>query len=105
MTRFVADYYNLLPENKAEGWRRLGPVLQRLGFDRYTRFWSTVRSVSTSNLTADPASRTVSGTVTFVMNDGQVSREPHSFTLIRNAAGTGLLINTDSAVNHLVAAR
>jgi eukaryotic-like serine/threonine-protein kinase len=99
MTRFVADYYDLLPENQTEGWRRLGPDLQRIGFDSYTRFWSSVRSVSTSNLTADPARRTVSGTVTFVMNDGQTSREPHSFTLIRDASGTGLLINTDSAVN------
>jgi hypothetical protein len=99
MTRFVADYYDLLPENQAEGWRRLGPVLQRIGFDSYTRFWSSVHSVSTSNLTADPARRTVSGTVTFVMNDGQTSREFHSFTLIRDASGTGLLINTDSAVN------
>jgi len=99
MTKFVADYYNLLPENQAEGWRRLGPVLKRIGFDSYTRFWSSVRSVRTSNLTADPARRTVSGTVTFVMDDGQVSREFHSFTLVRDAAGTGLLINTDSAVN------
>jgi hypothetical protein len=104
MTRFVADYYNLLPENQAEGWRRLGPVLHRIGFDSYTRFWSSVRSVGTSNLTADPARRTVSGTVTFVMDDGQTSREFHSFTLVKNTAGTGLLINTDSAVNGLTTA-
>jgi len=64
-------------------------------------FVATVALIAGFGLTVLVAAGVVSAAerVTFVMNDGQVSREFHSFTLVRDAAGTGLLINTDSAVN------
>src|SRR5262249_11773456 len=79
MTRFVADYYQLLPENKAAGWRLLGPTLKQIGYASYTRFWSTIRSVSTRDLSADPAGATVTGTVVFVTTTGRTSVERHTF--------------------------
>jgi serine/threonine protein kinase len=96
MTRFISDYYRLMPANKAEGWRRLGPGLRRIGYDSYTSFWSTVRSVSVSNLRASPAGSTVTATVVFVMNDGRTSTERHAFALVTTPDGTGLLINKDT---------
>lgn len=96
MTQFVADYYNLLPANQPEGWRRLGPTLKRTGYQSYTNFWSTVRSVNVRDLSADPGRSTVTATVVFVTKDGRTSVERHAFELIPTADGTGLLINTDT---------
>ncbi len=95
MTRFVADYYRLLPENQPEGWRRLGPDLKQIGYDSYTDFWSTIRAVSVRDLSADPASATVTGTVVFTKTDGRVSTERHAFALVTTPDGTGLLIDRD----------
>lgn len=96
MTRFISDYYDLLPGNKAEGWRRLGPGLKRIGYDSYTSFWSTVRSVSVRDLRASPASSTVTATVVFVTNDGRISTERHALALVTSTDGTRLLINKDT---------
>lgn len=94
MTAFVSDYYRLLPENQEQAWNWLGPELKSQGFDSYTRWWSSVDSVRISNLSADPDSRTVSGTVHYVRN-GQASSERTTLGLIETADGKGLLINTD----------
>jgi eukaryotic-like serine/threonine-protein kinase len=95
MTRFVSDYYQLLPENKPAGWSRLGPDLKQIGYDSYVSFWNSIRSVSTSNLSADPAARTVTGTVVFVTTDGRRSTERHVFDMVTTPDGTGLLIDRD----------
>jgi len=96
MIRFIHDYYNLLPENKPAGWRLLGPKLKQIGYDRYTAFWSTIRSVDVRDLSADPPSSTVTGTVVFVTTGGETSVERHAFDLVTTPDGTGLLINCDS---------
>jgi eukaryotic-like serine/threonine-protein kinase len=98
MTRFVADYYRLVPRNTAEGWKRLGPNLKSIGYDSYTGFWGGIASVSVTGLAADPSSRSVTGTVTFVETSGNRSVERHRFDLITTAAGTGLLIDRDTLV-------
>jgi hypothetical protein len=95
MTRFVSEYYRLLPDNQPAGWRLLGPGLKQIGYDSYTSFWSTIRAVSVRHLSADPATSTVTGTVTFVTTDGRKSTERHTFTLVTTPDGTGLLIDRD----------
>ncbi|WP_460528517.1 serine/threonine-protein kinase [Flindersiella endophytica] len=96
MTARVSDYYALLPNRQQEAWNWLGPKLQAQGFRSYTTWWSSVRSVSVSNLRANPSSKTVTGTVRFVMNSGRTSSERHTLGLIETADGKGLLVNTDN---------
>jgi serine/threonine protein kinase len=96
MTRFVADYYGLLPGNTAAGWRRLGPGLAGAGYDSYARFWGTIRSVGTSGLVADPGGRAVTGTVVFVTKEGRTSTERHRLALTLTPDGSGLLIDRDT---------
>jgi eukaryotic-like serine/threonine-protein kinase len=95
MTALVSDYYGLLPGDPEQAWTWLGPVLQKQGYGSYTNWWSQVRSVSISNLRADPSSGTVTGTVRYVMRNGGTSSERTRLGLIKTADGKGLLINTD----------
>ncbi|HSV64449.1 MAG TPA: protein kinase [Mycobacteriales bacterium] len=96
MTRFISDYYGLLPGNQAEGWKRLGPGLKQIGYRSYTNFWSSIESVRVRDLRADPAGARVTGTVIFVTKDGRTSTEQHSLALVTTPDGTGLLINRDT---------
>jgi eukaryotic-like serine/threonine-protein kinase len=80
----VTDYYALMPGNLDEGWTRLTPKYQQYpagGFSGYQSFWSRIRSVRVSDVTAT-GDNTVEATVEYHMEDGRVIREQHRYTLI-----------------------
>jgi hypothetical protein len=98
MAQTVLDYYALMPDDTDAGFERLGPTLRAQGFDAYDDFWDGIESVSVSDVTADPAARTVNATVVFVKKDGGTSTESHQFGLVPDESGDGLLIDTDTLV-------
>ena len=97
MEQTVADYYAVMPDDTRTGFSLLGPQLRSQGFDSYDDFWDGIDAVSVSDLQADPAGRTVTGTVVFQSDDG-TSTETHRFGLVPDESGERLLIDTDTMI-------
>jgi hypothetical protein len=99
MTSFVHGYYGRLPADTAGAWNLLGPGLRAQGFASYQAFWSTIASVTTGDLDADPVAKTVTGTVIFTKTDGTVSTEQHRFDLISDPGAATLRIDSDTLLS------
>ncbi|GAA5053003.1 serine/threonine-protein kinase [Nocardia callitridis] len=80
LTAFVQGYYSTVPGNVAGGWSQLGPSYQAQtgGYDAYSRFWGTVRSVSVGSVTASGSNRVVAS-LTYHLKNGSTSSEQRWF--------------------------
>jgi hypothetical protein len=97
MTRFVQQYYSLLPHDLATAWTLLGPGLQAQGRAAYANWWSRFDSVQVTPVAADAARRTV--TIRLSAHNattGRTSSDTEVLTLVRTPAHTGLLIDASA---------
>ncbi|HEX3296438.1 MAG TPA: serine/threonine-protein kinase [Nocardioides sp.] len=93
MTRFLGTYLATVTSDRHAAWAMLTKPYQAAsgGFGSYNGFWSTIRSATPSNVTADPSAMTVTYDVAYVKADGQRTTEHHTLQLVRN--GSTYLIN------------
>ncbi len=100
MQRFVSDYYALIPGDLHTAFGRLGPGLQKQGFDAYQNWWSRFSSVNITPLSANPTAGTVTIRLSAVSaGSGHVASDTEQLTLITTPDGRGLLIEADQLVN------
>jgi serine/threonine protein kinase len=93
MTQFLGTYLSTVTSDRKAAWAMLtGPYQDASGgFGSYNGFWSTIRSATPSNVTADPSAMTVTYDVAYVKTNGQQVSEHHTLQLVRN--GSSYLIN------------
>jgi hypothetical protein len=96
MSDFVAGYLSTVTSDPRSTFEMLTPQFQEQsnGYGGYSGFWSTVESASPRDITADPASLTVSYTVDYVMTNGRQSTQDVTLQLARE--GDGFLIAGES---------
>ncbi|MBO0840889.1 MAG: protein kinase [Sciscionella sp.] len=76
--RLVGTYFHLVPGNTKAGFRLLGPQYQAQGYASYVKFWSTIKSVSASNIR--PVGKgEINVSLRFVRQDGHVSDEKYRY--------------------------
>lgn len=81
----IVDYFQIIPGNLDEGWRRLTPrfqVTRAQGRQSYDDYWNTVAQVDVENAVGQPPSG-VSATLTYHYKDGRVVTEPTQFRVVR----------------------
>jgi hypothetical protein len=93
MRRFLGTYMSTVTSNRPAAWAMLTKPYQAAsgGYGSYDGFWSTIRTATPSNVTADPTAMTVSYDVAYVKADGQRTTEHHTLQLVKN--GSSYLIN------------
>ena len=93
MKRFVGTYLSTVTSDRRSAWAMLTQPYQAAsgGYGSYDGFWSTIRSATPSNVTADPSAMTVSYDVAYVKTNGQHTTEHHTLQLVKN--GSTYLIN------------
>jgi serine/threonine protein kinase len=92
---FLKDYFDTVPDDLDTGWSMLGPGMRSVGRDSYESWWGSVRTVSVSRITPNPAQGSADVTLRYVMKDGRVSVERQRIDLVRSDDG-GYLINGDA---------
>lgn len=77
MRSFVSDYFSQVTSDPESTFERLTPQFQTEsgGYGRYTGFWSTIESATTSDVRADPATLTVSYSIVYVTTSGRTTTE------------------------------
>jgi hypothetical protein len=89
----INEYYNLVPGNLDEAWKRLTAKFQqnpgggRNGY--YASFWGNIRSVTASDA-VQVGTNKVQVNLLYVRKDGSQSRERHEYTLVEQN-GTWLI--------------
>ncbi|GGK37753.1 serine/threonine-protein kinase [Nocardia camponoti] len=76
ISQFISGYYSMLPGNIGGAWAQLSPAYQSQtgGFNQYSAWWSTVRSVTVGSVTpTGPDRATV--TLTYALSNGTVTSE------------------------------
>jgi hypothetical protein len=97
VSRFVTDYYALLPGDPQTAYGLTGPTLQDASSrGNYQSFWKRFDDVVLGPVTATDGSLVATAQVTFV-EDGEEQVEQHEFTLVEAADGT-LLMDRDIPV-------
>jgi hypothetical protein len=93
MERFLETYLSTVTSDRHAAWKMLTPAYQEAsgGFAGYDGFWSTIRSATPSNVTADPSAMTVTYDVDYVKTDGARTTEHHTLQLVPD--GSSYLIN------------
>jgi eukaryotic-like serine/threonine-protein kinase len=96
MDRFVSTYLSTVTSDQHTTWGMLTRGFQKQsgGFGSYQGFWRTIASATPSNVSADPASLTVSYDVAYVRRDGTQATDHTTLHLVRN--GTSYLIAGES---------
>ncbi|MGW5439469.1 serine/threonine-protein kinase [Nocardia asteroides] len=86
INQFIAGYYGMLPGNIGGAWAQLAPGYQAQtgGFGEYSRFWSSVRSVTVGSITPSGENRAVVS-LTYQLANGTVTSENRWIQV----AGTG----------------
>ncbi|MEV6428229.1 protein kinase [Nocardia sp. NPDC051463] len=96
IAQFIQGYYGMLPGNVGAAWSQLSPAYQAQtgGYDAYTRFWGSVRSVSVGPVTPNGENRAVAS-LTYVMTTGETRVEnrwiqvvPDGQRMLVSASGT-----------------
>jgi hypothetical protein len=82
LSGFLSSYYSNLPGNVSGAWSMLSPGYQAStgGYDQYASFWSTISSVSVSNVTQDGPGH-ATATITYTKTDGTVTSETRWFQI------------------------
>ena len=82
MRAFITGYYDQLPANPMDAWKKLGAgYQQRVGLNDYVKFWSTVRSVKVITV-APRGTNSVTAHLEYVGNDGRTFTEDRSFRIV-----------------------
>ena len=73
MQAFVEDYFSTVTSDPESTFAMLTPEFQAQsgGFARYSGFWSTISSVTTEGIQADPKTRTATYSITYVTTSGR----------------------------------
>lgn len=80
----IVDYYKLMPGNLDQGWTWMTADYQQNhagGRSGYQSFWSQIRRVTASNVTASPPS-TVDATIDYYYTNGTTVEERTEFGLV-----------------------
>ena len=82
----ISSYYELMPENTAQGWPRMTDSYQinhTGGRRSYERFWGQIRRVTLEKVTAR-LPRRARATVTYYYKNGRVDTEPTVYQLVED---------------------
>ena len=82
----ISSYYELMPENTAQGWPRMTDSYQinhTGGRRSYERFWGQIRRVTLEKVTARPP-RQARATVTYYYKNGRVDTEPTVYQMVED---------------------
>lgn len=84
MTTFIENYLGDVTRDPQSTFQRLTPEFQAQsgGEQGYTRFWSSIRSASVSNIQADPESLVVTYSVDYVMRNNRTSSDDVRLELV-----------------------
>jgi serine/threonine protein kinase len=82
---FIQNYFSLVTSNPESSYVMLTPEFQAEsgGFERYSGFWSTIRSARPYNITVDPDTLVASYTIDYVTTSGRTSTEQKQLQLER----------------------
>jgi serine/threonine protein kinase len=88
MRNFVSNYLATVTSDPHTTWAMLTPAFQSQsgGFGSYQGFWSTIRSATPSNITADPSALTVSYDVAYVKTDNSRTSDHVTLQLVKHAS-------------------
>ncbi|MGW0249660.1 serine/threonine-protein kinase [Nocardia goodfellowii] len=94
VAQFIQGYYGMLPGNIDGAWSQLSPAYQAQtgGYNAYSSWWRTIRSVSVSNVT--PSGDGATATINYVKANGQRDSETRWFRV--SSEGGRLLITASS---------
>jgi serine/threonine protein kinase len=92
MESFVQDYFSQVTSDPEATFAMLTPQFQTEsgGYGRYSGFWSTIESATTSDVRADPEAMTVSYTIEYVTASGRTTTEAGRLQL--QQSGDGYLV-------------
>ena len=92
---FIQGYYGMLPGNISGAWAQLSPSYQSQtgGYNAYSSFWSSIRSVRVNGVTPD-GGQGATASLTYVKTDGSTSTESRWFRV--SSEGGRLLISASS---------
>jgi eukaryotic-like serine/threonine-protein kinase len=93
MEDFLGTYLSTVTSDRHAAWEMLTPAYQAAsgGFGSYSGFWGSIRSATPSNVTADPAAKTITYDVAYVKANGEQTTEHHTLQLVPD--GSSYLIN------------
>jgi hypothetical protein len=96
MKEFVTQYLSTVTTDDHATFRMLTPAFrgQSGGFNGYDGFWSTIRSATPSNMTADARALTVSYDVAYVKVTGAHVTDHRTLHLVKS--GSSYLIDGDT---------
>lgn len=88
INQFIAGYYGMLPGNIGGAWAQLAPGYQAQtgGFGEYSKFWSSVRSVTVGSITPSGENRAVVS-LTYQLANGTVTSENRWIQVAGTGAG------------------
>ena len=80
---FVQDYFSLVTSDPESSYVMLTPDFQAEsgGYERYSGFWSTIRSARPYDITVDPDTLVASYTIDYVATSGRSSTEQNQLQL------------------------
>ncbi|WP_405176888.1 serine/threonine protein kinase [Nocardia sp. NBC_01377] len=92
---FIQGYYGMLPGNISGAWAQLSPSYQSQtgGYNAYSSFWSSIRSVRVNSVTPD-GGEGATASLSYVKTDGSTSTESRWFRV--SSEGGRLLISASS---------
>jgi serine/threonine protein kinase, bacterial len=97
MREFINDYYGQLPTHTNDTWTKLDlGYQQRVGFDDYQKFWSTVRTVTVTSVSPRDSSSVVAH-LHYVFTDGHELSEDRWYRIV---VVDGALLIADSEIVH-----
>jgi hypothetical protein len=96
MQAFITTYLSTVTSDQHASWAMLTPSFQKAsgGFGHYQQFWRAYSTATPQQISADPASMSVSYGVDYVKTDGSTSSDQVTLRLVKE--GSSYLIDGET---------